>query len=406
MVKCRCAGGGATLEVKALDIKVGGEISGAGTVWINSVNDIINDGVIRAEPLGGTNELTILPTYAGIGFDMDGTGGNGSMEATAATTLYVRTQISDPFDGTVTIGRNAEFFMQDAWTLSAVSGGRIDFNGGTGTATLSGGNLTSDSAIDVNSGRAVFAARLFANPGSTFNVAAHTTVEFLSDAHFHDPDRIQNGDGSTWIINGQVTVGDGSGEFDWDGEISASSTTIVNPNGRLNIDVDRVYQGLLEAYQGTIVINSGSIDVQNLDNQWEMAGELTLHRVSGEPMPVLSGVEVLITGDVIVTGAGESQIKAQSIFDPSCSVSVGSGAVLGLGDSSTPLVFIMGDDWTGSGTVNLNANRIVVFRATTVEMPDGVFDLDGDFHGELEISASAHTERGRRRRRRLQRNPR
>ena len=39
-------GGGATLEIKALDINVGGEVSGAGTIWINSVNQIVNDGEI------------------------------------------------------------------------------------------------------------------------------------------------------------------------------------------------------------------------------------------------------------------------------------------------------------------------------------------------------------------------
>ena len=307
------------------------------------------------------------------------------MTATAGTALYVRTQINDPFDGTLTIGRDAEFFMQYAWTLSAVSNGVIDFNGGTGTATLSGGSLTSDSTINVNSGTAVFEDRLFANVNSTLNIAAGATVDFGTQAELRNPDNIFNGDASTWIIRGDVDIGEGSGEFDWDGDITGTGTTIVQTGGRLNIDVDRVDKGLYEVYQGTIEMYSGDIDVQNLDGQWEMAGELKMRNYVDQS-PVLSGAEILITGDLSVRGSGGSRIAAPTIFDSTSSVVVGPGAVLELGGSAATCV-IAGGTWTGSGTIDLNADRTIIFAATTVDMPDGVFDLDGELRGLLSIEA-------------------
>ena len=156
----------------------------------------------------------------------------------------------------------------------------------------------------------------------------------------------------------------------------ADAATIVNPGGQLSIDVARIdAANTAEAFNGSLTMNSGDVDVQVADGEWEMAGLLELNN-SDNNLPVLSGDNVRISGVVEVGGNGLSRINASSRFVSSSVVTVNSNAELQIRGATAN---ISGGDWHGSGVVNLDADVTTISAPTTVNMPNGTFDLDGDF---------------------------
>ena len=169
-----------------------------------------------------------------------------------------------------------------------------------------------------------------------------------------------------------MNVGSGTGDFEWDG-FQGTNSTVVNAAGELNIDVDRIDAGTEEVFNGTLTINSGEVNVANTAGLWEMSGSLLMNN-TGSP-PVLDGDVVAIQGTVEVGGSGQSVVAADSIFGASSSVNVASGAQFYIRGSNAT---INGGSFTGTGTVDLDADVTTVAAATTVNMPNGAFDIDGN----------------------------
>ena len=360
-----------------LNIVNGGDIFGSGIVEMNSANGAVNDGLIRAA-FGGT--LTLRRTGTSQ-FDPDGAG-NGELEASNNSTLVIDMPLADTdFDGTISIGQNAEVRINDQWTLDNSAGTRVDFHGDSETATLAGTGANLNGEIHVHSGTARWAAPI--NVGATANLTMsdHTTLQFDAPTTFANPDSIDNAFATEFIVNDVVNIGNGSGNFDWDGEsqnLVLEGRTTVNPGGVLNIDVDRLDAPAFDERVSTrVVMNSGRIDVRVGDGQFEFDGSMRMNNTTGS-MSRITGDEMLFTGRLTVGGTGESRISTRTIFGGASNVTVLAGAELEIGSGQS---VINGGTWTGSGAVNLDSNLTRFTAPTIVDMPTGTFDMDGNFVG-------------------------
>lgn len=372
-----------------------GAIRGDGTLQFAA--DSFNDGTLRTNP-GGV--FTVQST-GGANLDLDGLGGDGQLVTDSNSMLVIDAPLSDTlYNGYISMFANSEVRINQAWSLAA--DGAIQFDGGStgnpGTATLSGGNANLGGFVFVNSGTAVLASpQTIITDTAAVTLADGTSVQFDALTHVENPDVIDNSVGTTFIVNHEIIIGGlvaGAtvGHFDWDGEAQngiVGGETIVNPGATLYLNVLSLdAQGLDERYSGRITLNSGRIEVQNFDGQWEMDGVLTLRNTSNQ-IPNLSGhtgTQVLITGDVVVEGNGATRISERSIFGSAVHVDVAAGASLQIGadqavNQNGTSTVINGGTWTGGGAVNLDADLATIASATVVNMPNGTFDVDGDYTG-------------------------
>lgn len=358
-----------------------------------------NDGLLSA---GGQGTMIVLALGTGQ-LDPDGASGNGGLNAYYNSMLHIQAPLSDPlFNGTMNIDSNAEIRIDHPWTLGATGGATLNFNGtccpggSDDSATLSGGNATLAGIVNVNGGTAILAAPTTVTNTATFTLQEGTTIQFDAPATIANPDAIVNEFGTTWVINDTVHVGAGAGNFNWDGlgqNGVVNATTIVNPTGILGIQVENLDEpGLDEIVSANITMNGGDVLINNADDRWEMAGTLTMHNPDGLTVPLLSGygiapdIEMVLSGRLNVTGNGSSGLSMRSVFGASSHVDVAAGAVLvigGLADGTNTI--INGGTWTGAGTVNLDADNATVSAATLINMPQGTFDIDGEWSGDTVV---------------------
>ena len=378
---------GAQVQVDAqLMIEPDGDIEGAGIVEISGSSVARNRGLITAS--GGT--LVLEDTGTGY-WDIDGNpnpvGGDspGSLAADDNATLIVDSNWGDnsTFLGRMTIGEDAIVQVNQPWSMvtNISFGADLNLEGGNGAATLTGAAVTIEGDINVNSGIGILAAPALISPslGQAITIQDEAQLQFDAPASIDDPDAIIHSGFSTgFIVNDIVTIGTGSGNFDWDGQTVSLSRTTVNATGVLNIDVDKVDAAAApERVTSLIMMKSGDINVQNDAGQWELNGSLRMDN-SDDDVPVLSGVEVLLTGGLNVDGNGVSEIAADVIFADSVSVSVEAGAALNWTGTSA----ILDGSFTGEGDVLLDADTTEVPNPLVISMPDGRFDMDGLVTGD------------------------
>ena len=367
---------GAKVRVRsAMGIAENALVSGTGRVEINGSQTVTNNGTIQAA--GG--ELTVAGTGAFARLDWDGDTGNGNLRAFDNSALNLNILTVGPFSGTMTIDANASMYMADSWSQG--QGGILNFDGGTGTATLAGSGATLADQINVLSGTAVFQAATTFGQDSNLALSDGTTVQFNAPATMNSPASFDNASGTTLIVNDEVNIGSGVGHFDWDGSLNLGmqSQTIVNPGGLLDLDVDSVdFMGAAESYDGRLSINSGQVQIQNNDGQWQMSGSLELNNTDGTPAQ-LTGVGVFVSGDVNVGGDGRSIMIASPTFNSDSQIHVADGAILSI---ESQIARFFGGTFSGDGVVSLDASPTIVGASTTVNMPNGTFDLDGEIVGD------------------------
>ena len=367
---------GARVQVDAiLENNVGGLIFGEGTLEINGSETFDNNGQIQAL----TGILQVQSSGPAL-IDLDGGLENGILISRDNAMLVIDSPLTGPFfDGQVRI-LGGEVQINDFWALTNTGGTVLEFDagfdGGT-TATLSGTGFNLSGEANIISETAILAVPTTVSSTASLNISDDTTLQFDAPATVDDPETIDNGFSTTLVVNDIVNIGTGAGNFNWDGlgqNGVVDGTTIVNPGGDLNIDVGSIDEpGLAERYSGQITINSGSMDVQNVSGQWEHQGSFDMNNTNGT-IPVLSGEEVLMTGFVDVGGTGFSRIAASAIMGSSSHADVSSNATLCF---MGPNLVINGGDWTGSGEIELDADLTTVSSSTTVNMPNGIFDIDG-----------------------------
>ena len=365
---------GARVQIDGLLELEESTIFGDGTVELNGDVNFSNNGTLRATN-GGT--LTIGRTGTER-IDMDGSSENGMLRADANSTLIIDLPNTGAlFDGTISIQQDGEIRINDNWQLASTAGTQLDFHGGSGAATLSGTSATFDNIVNIQSGTAVIDVPTTVLAGADVNIGDGTTLQINRPTTFVHPGSYDNEYDTNLIVNADLDIGTGSGNFNWDGESLnqvLSGITIVNEDASLNIDVDRVDQaGLAERVSMNLRINSGHVDVRNTANQWELDSSLRMNNTNGT-VPTLSGAEIILSRTVTVLGDGASRINASTQLTSDSDVTVFSGATLDFRGSTT---LLDGGTFAGQGEVDLNSDTTTVTDATIVNMPQGVFDLDG-----------------------------
>lgn len=392
--------GGAKVQVDGpVSLQSNGRIVGYqnATLELNGNGNLVNDGTIFAEISGS---FVIQRTNNTAMIDMDGTTGNGFLVTDSSATLIVDLPLSDPsFNGTMIIRQDSEIEIRAPWTLAATGGAQLQFDGNyggsPGTAMLSGQTVTVAGQVDIVSGTAVLSAPVHVENTATLTVNEGTTIQFDAPATIVDADSIVNHFNTTWVVNDAVYVGLGAGHFNWDGlgqNGDVQATTIVNPGGFLGIQVVSLDEpGLDERVDTDIFLNAGNLAVHTLDEHWALAGTLTMRSVGGDS-PALDKFggqddEVLITGNVVIPlDGGSGGIRMNSVFGSTSHVSVASGGHLIIGGFAAAVDSVInGGSWTGAGQVSLDADITTVSSATTVDMPNGTFDIDGEWPGHAVV---------------------
>ncbi len=113
---------------------------------------------------------------------------------------------------------------------------------------------------------------------------------------------------------------------------------------------------------------------------WTMAGQLSVPNASTTS---ITGDSMLLTGSLEVGNGSHTTITAPVVFGSTSDVSVSS--LLTLNGSSTNF---NGGSWSGTGTVDLDSAASVT-AATTINMPNGTFDLDGSLITGTSLSLDA-----------------
>jgi hypothetical protein len=401
------AGGIVELESGLFEINVGGNAGGHGTIQlIEAVAGQVmeNSGrlFVFGRPAGviGRSPGTLTITGAGLGtgtLDLDGDNDSGFVDVddgfalfeSTALALIIEMPLADNFSGQMDIGTSDTVKITNSWSMD--DDGILNFTGGTGA--LAGGMLTVNGTaarVNLNGTTAVFQNNLtFTDGDFHFNSGTvqfdGTTrfpdaTDFVVDANFFDdlhPDTIR--------VNSVVDIGDLTVSADEDFYWDSADETIVNAGGDLSINVEHLRPGIVEpdTYRATLTLNSGNVDVRVADGEWVLDGVLNLNN-SAADIPLLSGDTIEIgpdfafgtSGDVIVGGAGTSQISAPVIFTAGANLSVAATAVLVTGNVTFQSVNGNSNaEFTGSGTWRL-AGTNTVSETTTINMTGGTVDLD------------------------------
>lgn len=371
-----------------LDVNVGGILRGDGVVQLTGVagDDFINDGLVQAT--GGTLRIERTAGSASE-FDWDGAGTNGaSLTVSSNSTMDIDLPLADQiFGGTITLNTNSTLDVATVWQLSGGGAGTdqgVLNKDGTGVGTVAGSPVTlrNGSEVNVNGGTLVFAADLTGNDDSTINVATGSTLQLDGTANFNQGTSNLNPAG-VWslTVNGDTTIY--QTDFNWDGTGALTNVTTVGPGASLTINSDHIDLGANDQFDSRLTINSGTVTVNNLPNNWKMNGVLTLDTAAGAAN--LSGDSLNVTGPVSATGGGVANINSPIRFEANVSVNVAAGTQLelnGLADFASSTA-----SFTGDGALENNGGMQTLAN-TTINMPGGTFDLDGD-SGDESVTLSS-----------------
>ena len=256
-------GGLAQIDNK-LSVDTDSYITGHGTIDFNSSDDYALSLAGTLQVSGGT--LTLQVTGGGK-LDLDGSsGGNSVINVTDGTSkLVVDGELSDAFNGTMTIGEGNEVNFSHAWTHS----GTLNFNGGSSTAILEGAAVTVNGAINVNSGTGIMFTDVIFNDTTAVTVANVARLRLDGSQTTYKGGSYTGAgtlsqDGAA-VIAEDTTIS--TSYYDWDGVWGTSQTT-VNSDKTFTIN-----SSIADVHNGTITVDGGKIVV---NSPWVMAGTLNL----------------------------------------------------------------------------------------------------------------------------------
>jgi hypothetical protein len=371
--------GGLTDVNSRVDVNAGGRIQGYGKVEALA---LVNNGLIRAD--GGTLEIQSLLA------DLDGVSGQGLLQAIDGN-LKINA-VATEFGGTATIGPGRSLDML-AWTLAA--SGDLNLNAaGLSAPRLFGGQLTSLGTVTVTGGLAIVEAPVRFESSSNAVVGTNSTLWLNGQTTFRGGSYTGAG---TIVQNGNAVVsGDTVIEvhtYDMDGAFSAPSTITINDNLQLRFDATSIEFERDDGYDGTISINSGTLDVQThislvgpggqmirFPTPWTMEGVINLNQ-SGAARPTVAGSRIIV-GQIPDSGldqqgvlnvvSGEAVITAPITFQSTSLVSIPANSVLHL--ESSEATFYQGGNFTGGGVLRQSSDAVVQDDTT---ISNSFFDMDG-----------------------------
>ena len=297
---------GVTEEVEAdvVDINPGGVLLGNGDVRVNSI--LRNDGTISAFA-GAGDELSLLSGPV----DLDGVNGDGEVFAVLGN-LRVSADISDPFDGRMTIGSGHQVqIFGSSWQVGQVanSDAEIILQGGSITnparliKTLS--SITFNSGSLEVSGAGEIVGRTIFEDGFTMNVNSGATLILGSETTYRGGTHQGNGVlrfGDVVIVEADTTLGSSTVDLDSTSGATAIqldfSALTLNVNS-VDLDNNRFDGSLQLTGQGASLI----VNLSSPADSWQMDGTLTASVAGILPQTTLAGNPVSVTGDMTITGS-------------------------------------------------------------------------------------------------------
>ncbi len=412
------------------EIRANGSMTGHGDVVFggNSSPGVLLDNKgnvsvtsVLGGPFGGTLSLSLASTVpAGASLSLSGSTGTGTLTVNdnslplanqSALRLVVDGETED-FEGVLDIGKaDSAEFVHDLNLL----GGRIEFNGNGGTATLTGtGTLSSIGGfVNVNSGTARIDNIVGLGIASTLNLADNTNLVLANTFTAGSSGTIDVGDGATiqfdgtassvqasvvnfllhdnsqLIVHGNLTIDAGTtSNFDWDGSADNADTLVEGANAVLSL-IGQNLDPNLNGHDGDLTINNGGlvqITTNNATNDWEKNGILSFSSAAAGPMSrlsMLSGTNAyFIDAAITATGDGTSVIEGNNnIIRSGSTITVAPGATLRIKNST-----IEGGTWgNGNGTLQ---NSVAMNVATSTTMNFETVDLDGPI-GEATVTLNS-----------------
>ena len=348
-----------------------GRIQGHGSIFLSGSNFSYNDGEIAASQGALQIDANNLAEI-----DLDGENGGGRLVARVNSALIIDAALADSqFDSQMEIWKGGEIQINESWRLRNNINSQLWFRNlgvTSNPSVLSGSAVDLDSEVLVSGGvEAQIQAPSAFGPNANVMVDTGASLRFDNTASVENPSLFQLAADSHLMVNSNVSMGTGTGNFNWDGDSSANTT--IYSAGHLDIDVDQIDE-VNDRFDGEISIHSGELSVQTSADEWQMDGVLQLINDNVSPATV-NGSLMRLTGDLNASGVGQSQVRAAIVIDPVGDVTVQAGAVLLLDGSTTRLE---GGTWTGEGLLRFDGDINRVANTTTIQMPMGQIDLDGN----------------------------
>lgn len=381
----------------------------AGTVDVQTT--LNNNATIRALSEGS---LTFTSTGGAV-WDLDGTSGNGIVEARSGNLTFSSGSLADAFDGDMNIGSETAIrtlTLVEPWTLG--SGGVISLNGGPtsaersvlagGTITATAGTINAAAGVNWINSPAVLGGSLVTNTsnggtlafrgnttvsGGTYNNTGTGTTEFGGATTYSGGTvtftglLAQNGNAT---VNASTTIqGD---VFNFDG--GGSVTWTLNDDLVLNVtemdDVGETFDGVLNinSFQDSLTVNTPAV--------WELGGTTNLVTGTDLTFTSIAGQNLIASGIINVTGGTRfdatvrltgtiNLISNTSRFsfnggDLPSTNRIEGGTINGPAGSATRAT--TNSSVTGFGTINSGVD----FDSGTVLLADdGVLDINGAIIG-------------------------
>lgn len=369
-------GVGATIALGGASELGGGTFFGAGTLRLDgtstvTANTVMGSGIFDWDGLGTGTHHTI---NSGVSFiiNSDALDTDGDMD--------------DPINlagsGSQLIVNNTQGLTQ--WTATAAVNAN---NAGVGTATIGGTSrmILSGSAADLNvNGNTTISAPLSFDPLSGAIIDAGftldaTNVVTYANAAIAGAGTYSPGSSNTVTADSSITAE----IFDFDG-----GNWTIESGAELTVNVDDYDTTATNAFNSTITLNSGRINVNTADAEFVMDGVLNISNTTGiiphwggslEPLDIGNDAGAL-DADMNIGGSGTTQFGTQVDFNSDADVNVAAGAVLQFITGAAVNFFTVNGannaEFTGAGTISFS-DAVNVNEAVALNMVGGTVDLDG-----------------------------
>jgi hypothetical protein len=380
-----------------LSVNTGGMLSGNGTI---NLNDGAAAGTTLMRLSGGSlvatsntpgdtagadaATLTIDMSDTDSRIDLDnnsssvGIGRNDTLVINAMTH-----QASDPYGGTLNLAEGATLSMEQPWEIdtgiiNANTGGLVAGTRGN-PATITGGALTfTGGTINLDAVDSLrISAPITAATGGTISNAGNLIIDVpLSTTFGPDVDFQMTGpDASLTITLGaggeptEVSVIIEDDDLNLDGSGTATNVLTIGDGAGLALFLGA---GADTTLGGTINL-SGSLSLDTDTGKWGISRALNVPANDGSAF--LGGDEVNFAGATVTVGANTRlEVFCSSVWTASTQLVTGPGTIVKLGRSNSAT--FSGGSYTGSGA--LYFGRETTFAAaTTIDMPMGIVELDG-----------------------------
>ncbi len=341
-----------------------GEIIGCGYLEVGNVHGMPNNGVIR--PSEGDDIVIQHGTIGNQMADLDGTGGNGTLDVSAEYSglEVIAGSFIDPFDGTILLGRGSELTMNVAGGWQCGTGCALNVLGPgmpSNGAKIDGTPLDFDGlmTLDDQDARLRFLMPVTFGANTGVDIAVQGELELDSESTFlggqyiigqfgkiqiDGPVLFEGGEFSTYSdapnqgivrINGPA-VYDGTVAFNGfarqNGDVQVTGPTIINADV---FDLDGAFQTVWEI-GSSLTINADSIDtldgpfdgtfdiaggvfskltlnLSDPQDAWRMDGQMDLFGLTHLIETRVAGSRMIMNGDLNVLD-GRVRISADAEF--------------------------------------------------------------------------------------------